>query len=564
MTKKLYLPLLMAMVVALFSSCSKKMGPLSADYFTVTPQVLEAVGGKVPATINGKFPEKYFNKKAVVEVTPVLRWNGGEAKGQPAVFQGEKVEGNDQTISYKVGGNYTMKTSFDYVPEMAKSELYLEFNAKIGNKTVTIPAVKIADGVISTSELVENTLQSANPANGDDAFQRIIKEKHNANIMFLIQQANIRASELKTAKEFNKEVAEVNEAANKKISNIEVSAYASPDGGVKLNTGLAENRESNTTKMLSKDLKKAKVDAPIDSKYTAQDWEGFQELVSKSNIQDKELILRVLSMYQDPEQREQEIKNISSVYKTLADEILPQLRRSRLTLNYEIIGKSDDEIASLAASNPKELTLEELLYAATLTNDNGKKEVIYTKATELFPNDYRAFNNLGKLAYQAGNIDKAESYLKKAANIQAAPEVNMNLGLVALAKGDKNAAEAYLGKAAGAKELGETLGNLYIAQGQYERAVNSFGDAKTNSAALAQILAKDYNKAKNTLANIEKPDAYTDYLMAVLGARTNNQSMLTSSLKNAVAKDSSLAKKAATDLEFAKYFTNSDFMNIIK
>ena len=563
MIKKLYLPLLMALVVAL-SSCNKKMGELSSDYFTTTPQVLEAVAGKVPVTINGKFPEKYFNKKAVVEVTPVLRWNGGEAKGQPAVFQGEKVEGNDQTISYKVGGNYTMKTSFDYVPEMAKSELYLEFNAKIGNKTVTIPAVKIADGVISTSELVENTLQSANPANGDDAFQRIIKEKHNANIMFLIQQANIRASELKTAKEFNKEVAEVNEAANKKISNIEVSAYASPDGGVKLNTGLAENRESNTTKMMSKDLKKAKVDAPIDSKYTAQDWEGFQELVSKSNIQDKELILRVLSMYQDPEQREQEIKNISSVYKTLADEILPQLRRSRLTLNYEIIGKSDDEIASLAASNPKELTLEELLYAATLTNDNGKKEVIYTKATELFPNDYRAFNNLGKLAYQAGNIDKAESYLKKAANIQAAPEVNMNLGLVALAKGDKNAAEAYLGKAAGAKELGETLGNLYIAQGQYERAVNSFGDAKTNSAALAQILAKDYNKAKNTLANIEKPDAYTDYLMAVLGARTNNQSMLTSSLKNAVAKDSSLAKKAATDLEFAKYFTNSDFMNIIK
>ena len=563
MIKKLYLPLLMALVVAL-SSCNKKMGELSSDYFTTTPQVLEAVAGKVPVTINGKFPEKYFNKKAVVEVTPVLRWNGGEAKGQPAVFQGEKVEGNDQTISYKVGGNYTMKTSFDYVPEMAKSELYLEFNAKIGNKTVAIPAVKIADGVISTSELVENTLQSANPANGDDAFQRIIKEKHNANIMFLIQQANIRASELKTAKEFNKEVAEVNEAANKKISNIEVSAYASPDGGVKLNTGLAENRESNTTKMLSKDLKKAKVDAPIDSKYTAQDWEGFQELVSKSNIQDKELILRVLSMYQVPEQREQEIKNISSVYKTLADEILPQLRRSRLTLNYEIIGKSDDEIASLAASNPKELTLEELLYAATLTNDNGKKEVIYTKATELFPNDYRAFNNLGKLAYQAGNIDKAESYLKKAANIQAAPEVNMNLGLVALAKGDKNAAEAYLGKAAGAKELGETLGNLYIAQGQYERAVNSFGDAKTNSAALAQILAKDYNKAKNTLANIEKPDAYTDYLMAVLGARTNNQSMLTSSLKNAVAKDSSLAKKAATDLEFAKYFTNSAFMNIIK
>ena len=564
MTKKLYLPLLMAMVVALFSSCSKKMGELSADYFTVTPQVLEAVGGKVPATINGKFPEKYFNKKAVVEVTPVLKWNGGEAKGQPATFQGEKVEGNDQTISYKMGGSYTMKTSFDYVPEMAKSELYLEFKATIGKKVVTIPAVKVADGVISTSELVNNTLGNANPALGEDAFQRIIKEKHDANIMFLIQQANIRSSELKTAKEFNKEVANVNEAANKKISNIEVSAYASPDGGVSLNTTLAENREGNTTKMLSKDLKKAKIDAPIDAKYTAQDWEGFQELVSKSNIQDKELILRVLSMYQDPAQREQEIKNISSVYKTLADEILPQLRRSRLTLNYEIIGKSDEEIAKLASSNPSELNIEELLYAATLTNDPAKQEAIYTQATKQFPNDYRAYNNLGKLAYQAGNIDKAESYFKKAANVNASPEVNMNLGLVSLMKGDKAAAEAYFGKAAGTKELGESMGNLYIAQGQYERAVNSFGDSKTNSAALAQILAKDYNKAKNTLANVERPDAYTDYLMAVLGARTNNSSMVTSSLKSAVAKDPSLAKKAATDLEFAKYFTNADFMSIAK
>ena len=563
MIKKLYLPLLMALVVAL-SSCSNKMGALSSDYFTTTPQVLEAVGGKVPVTINGKFPEKYFKKKAVVEVTPVLKWNGGEAKGQPATFQGEKVEGNDQTISYKMGGSYTMKTSFDYVPEMAKSELYLEFKATIGKKVVTIPAVKVADGVISTSELVNNTLGNANPALGEDAFQRIIKEKHDANIMFLIQQANIRSSELKTAKEFNKEVANVNEAANKKISNIEVSAYASPDGGVSLNTTLAENRESNTTKMLSKDLKKAKIDAPIDAKYTAQDWEGFQELVSKSNIQDKELILRVLSMYQDPAQREQEIKNISSVYKTLADEILPQLRRSRLTLNYEIIGKSDEEIAKLASSNPSELNVEELLYAATLTNDPAKQEAIYTQATKQFPNDYRAFNNLGKLAYQAGNVDKAESYFKKAASVNASPEVNMNLGLISLIKGDKAAAETYFGKAAGTKELGESMGNLYIAQGQYERAVNSFGDSKTNSAALAQILAKDYNKAKNTLANVERPDAYTDYLMAVLGARTNNSSMVTSSLKSAVAKDPSLAKKAATDLEFAKYFTNADFMSIAK
>ena len=532
MTKKLYLPFLMAMVVALMTSCSKKMGELSSDYFTVTPQVLEAVGGKVPATINGKFPEKYFNKKAVVEVTPVLKWNGGEAKGQSAVFQGEKVEGNDQTISYKAGGSYTMKTSFDYVPEMAKSELYLEFKAKVGKKEVTIPAVKVADGVISTSEMLEQTLGSANPANGDDAFQRIIKEKHDANIMFLIQQANVRASELKTAKEFGKEVKNIDEAENKKIIN--------------------------------RDLKKAKINAAVDTKYTAQDWEGFQELVSKSNIQDKELILRVLSMYQDPEQREQEIKNISSVYKTLADEILPQLRRSRLTLNYEIIGKSDEEIANLADSDAKQLNIEELLYATTLTKDAAKQEAIFTKATQIYPNDFRAYNNLGKLAYQAGDLDKAESYFKKALSIKDAPEANMNLGLIALTKGDRTAAESYLSKASGSKELNEALGNLYVAQGQYDKAVSSFGDTKTNSAALAQILAKDYNKAKNTLAAIERPDAYTDYLMAVLGARTNNTSMVTSSLKNAIAKEPALAKKAASDLEFAKYFTNTDFMNIIK
>ena len=563
MMKKLYLPLL-AVVVAIMTSCSSKMGELSSDYFTVTPQVLEAVGGKVPATINGKFPEKYFNKKAVVEVTPVLKWDGGEAKGQSATFQGEKVEGNDQTISYKMGGNYTMKTVFDYVPEMAKSELYLEFKATIGKKTVEIPAVKVADGVISTSELVNATVGSANPALGEDAFQRIIKEKHDANIMFLIQQANVRSSELKAAKAFNAEVKNINETENRKINNIEISAYASPDGGLDLNQGLAEKRQDNTAKVINRNLKKDKIEVNVDTKYTAEDWEGFQELVSKSNIQDKELILRVLSMYSDPEQREQEIKNISSVYKNLADDILPQLRRSRLTLNYDVIGKSDEEIANLAATDAKQLNLEELLYAATLTDDAAKKEAIYTKATQQFPNDYRAYNNLGKLAYEAGNVDKAESYLKKAASIKNAPEVNNNLGLVALAKGDKAAAESYLAKASGSKDLNEALGNLYVAQGQYERAVNAFGDTKSNSAALAQILAKDYNKAKTTLDNVKDADAYTDYLKAVLGARTNNSSMVISGLTAAVAKDSSLAKKAATDLEFSKYLTDSAFQAIIK
>ena len=522
------------------------------------------MGGQVPATINGKFPEKYFNKKAIVEVTPVLRWQGGEAKGQTATFQGEKVEANNQTISYQMGGNYTLRTSFDYRPEMAKSELYLDFLVRIGNKVMSIPSVKVADGVIATSELVGKTLENANVSLGADAFQRIIKDKREEQIMFLIQQANIRSNQMGAANNFTNEVKDVDATSNQRISNIEISSYASPDGGVNLNRGLAEKRQDNTASLIEKNLKKNNIDADIDTRYTAQDWEGFQELVSKSNIQDKDLILRVLSMYSDPEEREREIKNISTVYKTLADDILPQLRRSRLTLNYEIIGKSDEEISTLARNNARELNNEELLYAATLTNDAKEQENIYTQASRLYPNDYRAFNNLGKLAYEAGDFNKAEGLFKQALSKQDAPEVNNNLALVALAKGDKATAEQYLGKASGAKELSETMGNLYIAQGQYERAVNAFGDAKTNSAALAQILAKDYNKARTTLDAVQRPDAYTSYLKAIVGARTNNLSMVTTNLREAISQQPSLKQQAAADLEFSKYFTNADFASIVR
>ena len=553
MIKKLYLPLVALLVLA-FSSCSK-MGELDPSYFTTDPEVLEAIGGKVPVTITGKFPEKYFKKTATVEVTPVLRWDGGEAKGQPAMFQGEKVEGNDQTISYKMGGTYTMKASFDYVPEMAKSELYLDFKIKKGKKEYTIPSVKIADGVIATSELP--TVKSANAAYAADAFQRIIKQAQEAQIMFLIQQANIRASELKSEgiKDFNKKVVAINgDKKNFKLNNIEISAYASPDGGVKLNTGLAEDRQENTEKYLNKQLKKGEIETQVDAKYTAQDWEGFQELVSKSNIQDKDLILRVLSMYQDPEQRETEIKNISSVYKTLADEILPQLRRARLTANYDVIGRSDEEINAAFDAKEDSISVDELLYAATLTQDNARKEAIYKRAIEKYPNDFRAYNNLGMMSYAAGDLNAAENYFKQAASKSAnAAEVNTNLGLCELCKGNVAEAETYLSKSTGANTANEALGNLYIKQGQYDRAVQAFGDTKTNSAALAQILAKDYNKAKTTLEGVKNPDAYTDYLMAIVGARTNNADLVKSSMAKVGQKDANLKASAQNDREFAKY-----------
>ena len=563
MNKKFLLSFFVMAAILTFSSCSNKLKPLAEEYVKAEPQPLEAIGGQVPVTISATIPAKWFNKKAVVTVTPVLRYEGGEAKGTSYTYQGEKVKDNYQVIPYKEGGNVTLKSSFAYVPEMKKSELYLVFDAKIKSKKVDLPDLKIGEGVIATSALAD--AGTANPAIAADKFQRIIKEAHNANIMFLIQQAELRSQEL------NKEeisawkdvVKGANDAPNQNVA-IEVQAYASPDGGVKLNTGLSERREQNTSKYLAKELKKLEVDAPVDANYTAQDWEGFQELVSKSNIQDKDLVLRVLSMYSDPEQREKEIKNISTVFETLAEEILPQLRRSRLTANIEIIGKSDDEISALAKSEPSKLNVEEILYAATLTNNDAEKAAIYEKATELYPNDYRTWNNVGMMAFKKGDLNKAEQMFNKSNSVKNNNEANMNLGLIALTKGDQAKAQQYFGNAAGVAELSEALGVLYLEQGEYAKAVNSFGDVKSNNAALAQILTKDYSKASQTLNAVPNPDATTDYLKAIVCARTNDANGVVNNLKASIAKDKSMAKEAAIDLEFAKYASNSDFANLVK
>ena len=563
MNKKFLLPFLVLAAIFAFSSCSNKLKPLAEEYIKAQPQPLEAIGGKVPVTINATFPAKWFNKNAVVTVTPVLRYEGGEAWGTAYTYQGEKVKGNNQVIPQKAGANVTMKSAFTYKPAMKKSELYLTFDAKIKNKTVKLPDVKIGEGVIATSALADAA--TANAAIAADKFQRIIKEAHDANIMFLIQQAELRSKELKKGEiaDWKDLVKNADEAPNQNVA-VEIQAYASPDGGVKLNTGLAERRESNTSKYLAKELKKMNIDVPVDAKYTAQDWEGFQELVSKSNIQDKDLVLRVLSMYQDPEQREQEIKNISAVFSTLAEEILPQLRRSRLIANIEIIGKSDDEIAALAKSNPKELNVEKILYAATLTNSAAEKTAIYNKASELYPNDYRTWNNVGMMAFRAGDLAKAEQMFNKANAVKNNPEANMNLGLIALTKGDQAKAQQLFGSASGVAELSEALGVLYLQQGEWQKAANSFGSVKSNNAALAQILTKDYSKASQTLNAVPNPDAITSYLKAIVAARTNDANGVVSNLKSAIAADKSLAKEAAIDLEFAKYATNSDFAALVK
>lgn len=562
------LSFLLSLLVVIFCSCSSKMREIPAEYFTVTPSVLEVVGSEIPVTIDGKFPAKFFNKKSVLVITPILKYDGGVATAESVTFQGEKVRGNNRTILYDKGGNFTIKMAFDYIPAMEKSSLYLKFSVKKGDKVYSIPEVKIADGCIATSQLYRTTAKNANIALGEDAFQRVIKQAKEANIMFLIQQTNLRAAELNSdaIKELTATMKDIaTDVENKVIDNVEVSAYASPDGGMSLNTDIATGRENNTSSYVKKQMDKAKLEGYVDASYTAEDWDGFRELVSKSNLPDKEIILRVLSMYTEPEEREQQIKNISSVYSDLADEILPQLRRARITLNYQLIGRSDDEIVEQFAADPKVLSLEEILYSAILTDDVNEKEKIYKTATTLYPADYRGYNNLGVLAYNAGDYTTAADYFAQAAKVdKKAPEVNVNLGYMELLKGNVAAAESYMALGAGAKAGDEALGNLYIAQGLYGRAAYMLEKNATNSTALAQLLDGDYSVAKKTIASIKEPDATTHYIKAVLGARTGNAALVYDGLRNSVKLDPSLAAKALTDLEFAKYANDSAFKSIFK
>ena len=547
--------ILSAASVLLMSSCSK-LGALSADNFTVTPNPLESQGGKVPATINGSFPEKYMKKKAVVTVTPELRYADGQvAKGNSATFQGEKVMGNDQTISYKVGGRYTMKTAFDYVPDMQKSEMYLTFDARIGKKQCDVPAVKVANGVIATSELYKKTLASESGVIAPDTFQRVNEKKQEANIKFLINQANIRKSELKnnSVHEFVEMLKKINaDREGFNVQNVEIQAYASPEGGVKFNDKLAGKRKNESEKYVKGALKQTKVNADIDAHYTAQDWDGFQKLVAASNLQDKDVILRVLSMYEDPQEREQQIRNMSAGFRELADGILPELRRSRLIINYETIGRSDEQIEQQYKDDAAKLSADELLYLATFDKTPAEQEAIYTKTTQIYDKDYRAYNNLAALALAKGDKAAAQQYAAKAASLSNnTPEAQANMGLIALVNGDVQEAERAISKSANSENVKAALGALNIAKGNYAQAEQDFGKTNSNTAALAQLLNKNYDAAAKTLDKVQNPNAMTDYLHAVVAARRGNKFAASSYLKEALQKDPSLKQYAENDLELS-------------
>ena len=540
----------------LFTSCGKKLGAFSADYFNTNPNPLEVVGTKVPATVTAKIPAKFFVKNATVTVTPVLVYNGQEASSQPYTFQGEKVRGNAPVVSYEYGGTYTIPVNYNYQPAMAKSELYLSFLVDQKGKTYTLPRVKVANGIIATAALADAA--TVNPALGADAFQRIINQKYAADILFLINVANLRPDQLNSEQmqALQNELSAANADTSRVIKEVNIKSYASPDGTLEFNTALAEKREKNTKNYMTEQLKRRKIQefGELTAEFTPEDWEGLQKLIAESDLQDKQVILDVLSMYKDPEQREKELQNFIHVYDQLPDVILPKLRYSRITAAIDVIGKSDAEINNLVKNDPSKLNIEEMLYAASLTDDNGQRMAIYELATRQFPNDYRTWNDLGLTQYVAGKYSDAKASFAKANSLApSAGEPQMNLGLIELLNGNYTEANRYFGAAGGQQGLGDALGTYYLKMGDNAAAVRAFGNAKSNNAALAQILTKNYTAAKSTLAGISKPNAMTYYLMAVLGARTNNESMLTTNLRQAIKLDNKLAAAAASDLEFASY-----------
>ena len=550
-------------VLAITSSCSSKLRPLTADQVKAEPQPLEVVGGKVPVTVHLTFPAKWFPKDATLTVVPIIRYQGGEKWGTGTTFQGEKVYGNDRIVHYANGSNATVQFSIPYIPAMAKSELYLNLKGKQGSRTIQLPDLKVADGVIATEALA--TVAGVAPVIAPDGFQRIVKEAYDANIMFQIQQSNVRSSELTKdeVQEWQYTVQNAKETPNQEVS-VEVQAYASPDGGRELNEKLSASREKNTTTALKGRFRKEKMqDVAIDAHYTAQDWEGFKQLVEQSNFQDKDLVLRVLSMYPDPEQREREIKNISSVFSKLAEEVLPKLRRSRLIANVKIIGRSDDEIKKTLEKYPSALTVEELLYAATLTDDLQQQESIYKLAAQKYAKDYRAYNNIGTLYLQRENYVTAKRWFEQALKQKDNAESKVNLGLIALKDGDVAKATSLIAEGSSLPGVGQVLGYLYLSQGEYAKAQTAYGDYASNNAAVAQILNRDYSKALATLSAIAKPNATTEYLRAIIGARTNDSSAAIAALRRAVSLDPTLTTRIANDLEFAGLRGQRDFGALI-
>ncbi len=537
--------------------------------YTVSPDPLETHGGKVALTVDVDYPEKYFHKKAVLTATPYLQYEGGKTDLKSETLQGEAVAENYKVISFTTGGSLNYSDEVDYIPEMMRSELWVGGKATVGSQSVDLPAKKIADGIVATPLLLD---KSGRAIMFNDNFKRIIPDAYQADIHYVINKYEVRSSELKQddivgMKDFIKKA---NSNDRIELKGIDVSAYASPDGPLDLNTELSGNREGSATKLLKNELKTSKIEIPADVEFfklmsTPEDWEGFKKLMEESNIKDKDLILRVLSMYSDPVVREKEIKNIAAAFEQIKIDILPQLRRSKMTVKAEKIGFSDEELKQMANSDLDSLNLEELLYTATLFEDLGMKRGIYEQAANKYPGCLRAHNNVGYVKVLTGDAKGAEANFKKAQELRDINIITNNLGVVALAAGDLEKAKELFTAAMGAgDEVNYNMGILSLLEGNYESAASYYGSTASLNSALTKMLQGNNSACYNMLRDLPGESAKGFYLMAVAMAREGDTERMYNALASCVARDAKWKAYAKKDVEFFKYWAEQTFLDTVK
>ena len=518
------------------------------------PEPLVLRGSEVELNLSGTFPEKYFAKKAIIEATPVLVWEGGEAAFETQGFQGEDAAGNYTVVPFKTA------KSFDYSAKVAYQEgmedgarLELRISGSMGSKSMDFAPVVLGDGVITTQNWV---MSDDRFVIGADAFQRVVSYTEEAEIHYAYNRSNVRSAELRdddiaAMKEFFSFAAAHDSVM---LKGTQVSAYASPEGEISLNEDLAMERAESANAAVAKLLKRAKIDVEegfFGNNPKGEDWEGFQELMRASDIEDKDLILRVLSMYSDKNRREEEIKNIAKTYKEIEKEILPALRRSMITVNYDIEGYTDEELMAIAMATPADLTVEEALYAATLFESNDDKLKVYQATSATYADDWRGPNNEGVVLMAMGKLNQAADRFMAADERGDSPVINNNLGAVARMKGNLTDAKRYLTGATGAGDAVKyNKAILAIQEGNYSQAVSNFSGENTVNAALAKLLNGDANGAKTILNNSDDDSAVAHYVMAVANARLGNAAAAKEHRDMAVQKDASLSAKASADLEF--------------
>ena len=527
--------------------------------YTAAPNPLEMHGDSVKVTISGKIPTKYLAKKAAIKVTPVFVVDGKEVKSlDPFVLVGEDSDFEGKKINFEQGGSFTYDYTYAYSSEMERGVLQAKLEGLFKTKTKAIGTFDIAEGTNITPLLVQ---ADDKPILGKDKFERVVPFTQDAEILYVIQSSSVRSSELN--KDGMKELMNAikNNAKDTSVifKGLAIESYASPDGELTKNEDLADNRSKAAADVVKRQLKRSKIKGTdAEGFYTlegkGEDWAGFKQKMEASDIEDKQLIIRVLEMYEDPAKREAEIKNLSETYVEVKEKVLPPLRRSQISLKMERVGRSDEQITAAVKANDSTLTVEERLYAATLTDDLNEKLAIYTKTAELFPSDWRAANNMGYIYLLQNKLGDAEANFNKAKGIEAAPEVMNNLGVIASLKGDRATARTSYGQAAGAgDEVNYNTGILDIKDGDYSSAVSNMGSYKTLNLALAQILSGDNESALSTIDDSEDAttaEAY--YLKAIVGARTDKEDMAIKNLKKAINKDGSLKEKANKDVEFIK------------